>query len=93
MGDNVEFLTMTFWSSIDAIKKFAGEGYEKARYYPALGREVSLGPGFRRSWHSENALTGQVRLPLPTRATGDRGPSAVCHCAALRYPSADSRES
>ena len=34
MGENVEFLTMTFWSSIDAIKKFAGEDYEKARYYP-----------------------------------------------------------
>ena len=33
-GDNVEFLTMTFWSSVDAIKKFAGEDYEKARYYP-----------------------------------------------------------
>ena len=33
MGENVEFLTMTFWSSFDAIKKFAGEDYEKARYY------------------------------------------------------------
>jgi heme-degrading monooxygenase HmoA len=31
---NVEFLTMTFWTSIEAIKKFAGEDYEKARYYP-----------------------------------------------------------
>jgi len=34
MEENVEFLTMTFWSSIDAIKKFAGEDYKKARYYP-----------------------------------------------------------
>jgi heme-degrading monooxygenase HmoA len=34
MGENVEFLTMTFWSSIAAIRKFAGEDYEKARYYP-----------------------------------------------------------
>jgi hypothetical protein len=25
---------MTFWSSIEAIRKFAGEDYEKARYYP-----------------------------------------------------------
>jgi heme-degrading monooxygenase HmoA len=32
--DNVEFLTMTFWTSVAAIKKFAGEDYEKARYYP-----------------------------------------------------------
>lgn len=34
LGNNVEFLTMTFWTSIAAIKKFAGEDYEKARYYP-----------------------------------------------------------
>ncbi len=34
LGDNFEFLTMTFWTSIAAIKKFAGEDYEKARYYP-----------------------------------------------------------
>jgi hypothetical protein len=34
MGENVEFLAMTFWSSIEAIRKFAGEDYEKARYYP-----------------------------------------------------------
>jgi heme-degrading monooxygenase HmoA len=34
LGDNVEFLTMTFWTSIAAIKKFAGEDYGKARYYP-----------------------------------------------------------
>jgi heme-degrading monooxygenase HmoA len=34
LGDTVEFLTMTFWTSIEAIKKFAGEDYEKARYYP-----------------------------------------------------------
>ena len=33
LGDNVEFLTMTFWTSIAAVKKFAGEDYEKARYY------------------------------------------------------------
>ena len=34
LDDNVEFLTMTFWKSVEAIKKFAGEDYEKARYYP-----------------------------------------------------------
>ncbi len=28
------FQTLTFWNSIDAIKEFAGEDYEKARYYP-----------------------------------------------------------
>ncbi len=29
------YYTLTFWDDIDAIKRFAGEDYEKARYYPA----------------------------------------------------------
>jgi heme-degrading monooxygenase HmoA len=33
-GDEAHFLTITFWDSVEAIKKFAGEEYEKARYYP-----------------------------------------------------------
>ncbi|WP_022670198.1 hypothetical protein [Hippea alviniae] len=28
------FTLITFWESLDAIKKFAGEDYEKAKYYP-----------------------------------------------------------
>jgi heme-degrading monooxygenase HmoA len=27
------FFTLTFWDSYDAIKRFAGKNYEKARYY------------------------------------------------------------
>lgn len=27
------FQTVSFWDSIESIKKFAGEDYEKARYY------------------------------------------------------------
>jgi heme-degrading monooxygenase HmoA len=33
-GDQAHFLIVTFWESVEAIKKFAGEEYEKARYYP-----------------------------------------------------------
>ncbi len=29
-----EFLLLTVWESIAAIKQFAGDDYEKARYYP-----------------------------------------------------------
>ncbi len=29
-----EFLLLTLWDSLDAIKRFAGDDYEKARYYP-----------------------------------------------------------
>ena len=28
------YYTLTFWDDFDAIKRFAGEDYEKARYYP-----------------------------------------------------------
>ena len=28
------FTLITFWPSIQSIKKFAGEDYEKAKYYP-----------------------------------------------------------
>lgn len=33
-GDEAHFLTLSLWRSLDAIKTFAGEEYEKARYYP-----------------------------------------------------------
>ncbi|MDJ0947368.1 MAG: antibiotic biosynthesis monooxygenase [Alphaproteobacteria bacterium] len=33
-GAEVEFLTLTLWDSIEAIKAFAGENYATARYYP-----------------------------------------------------------
>ncbi len=33
-GEQAHFLIITFWESVEAIKKFAGEEYEKARYYP-----------------------------------------------------------
>ena len=33
--DNVgHFTLITFWENIDAIKNFAGEDFEKAKYYP-----------------------------------------------------------
>jgi heme-degrading monooxygenase HmoA len=28
------FLLITHWDSVEAIKRFAGEDYERARYYP-----------------------------------------------------------
>ena len=33
-GDATHFLITTLWDSLDAIKRFAGEDYERARYYP-----------------------------------------------------------
>ena len=33
-GDTAHFYTLTFWDSFDSIKEFAGEDYQRARYYP-----------------------------------------------------------
>ena len=33
-ADYAEFLLITHWDSIAAIKQFAGEDYAKAKYYP-----------------------------------------------------------
>lgn len=33
-GDKCHFWTVTKWDSFESIKKFAGEDYEKAKYYP-----------------------------------------------------------
>jgi len=33
-GDEAHFLTLSLWDSLEAIKQFAGEDYERARYYP-----------------------------------------------------------
>jgi len=33
-GDVAHFLLTTLWDSVEAIKRFAGEDYEAARYYP-----------------------------------------------------------
>ena len=33
-GDVTHFVTLTFWDSLDAIKAFAGDQYDRARYFP-----------------------------------------------------------
>lgn len=33
-GDRAEFTLISLWESLDAIRRFAGDDYEKARYYP-----------------------------------------------------------
>src|SRR5262245_23564710 len=32
--DKAHFLTLSFWESVEAIKRFAGESHEQAHYYP-----------------------------------------------------------
>jgi len=33
-GDEAHFTLITFWENLDVIRNFAGEDYEKAKYYP-----------------------------------------------------------
>lgn len=33
-GNVTHFITLTFWESLEAIKGFAGENVETAKYYP-----------------------------------------------------------
>ena len=33
-GDVTHFITMTFWESLEAIRGFAGDDVEAAKYYP-----------------------------------------------------------
>ena len=33
-GDRAEFITLSFWESLDAIRGFAGEDIEVAVFYP-----------------------------------------------------------
>lgn len=37
------FYTLSFWDNTEAIRKFAGDDYEKARYYPE-DRDFLLAP-------------------------------------------------
>lgn len=37
-GEQAHFLTLTFWESEEAIRRFAGEEIDKARYYPEDAR-------------------------------------------------------
>ncbi|MNG34745.1 hypothetical protein D3C84_1213140 [compost metagenome] len=33
-GDVTHFITLTMWKTMDAIRAFAGQDVEKAKYYP-----------------------------------------------------------
>jgi heme-degrading monooxygenase HmoA len=33
-GDRAEFVTLTFWDDMEAVKRFAGDEPERAVYYP-----------------------------------------------------------
>jgi heme-degrading monooxygenase HmoA len=34
VGDRTEIITLSFWESLDAVKRFAGDDVERAVFYP-----------------------------------------------------------
>jgi len=42
-GKATEFLLVTFWESEEAIRRFAGDDYERAVYYPEDGKFLLAG--------------------------------------------------
>lgn len=59
LGDGTtEVVTMSWWMSIEAIKAFAGENHERARYYPEDDRYLLEKPDDVE--HSEVVINGLV---------------------------------
>ena len=61
-GDGAHFLTLAFWESIEAIKDFAGQDPERARYYPE-DEEFLL--DFEPTVEHYELMTGPPSLPEP----------------------------
>jgi heme-degrading monooxygenase HmoA len=61
-GDRVEFLTLSFWESLEAIKAFAGEPIDRAVFYPEddrfLGERETIVTHFEL-FDSESAPAGK----------------------------------
>jgi heme-degrading monooxygenase HmoA len=58
------FLTVSFWESVEAVKRFAGPDPEKARYYPE-DEEFLL--GFEPTVEHYEVLAGPRQLPEQAR--------------------------
>jgi heme-degrading monooxygenase HmoA len=64
-GDQTEFITLSFWESLEAIRVFAGDDIEAAVYYPEDDRYlVERGPRVRHY-----AVTSEAQ---PDAASGPR---------------------
>ena len=57
LGDGTtEVVTLSWWTSIEAIREFAGEAYDRARYYPEDDRYLLEKPD--EVEHSEVVIDG-----------------------------------
>jgi len=70
-GGETHFLFISFWKSMDAIRRFAGDDVERAKYYPE-DREylLELEPTVTHYEVSDRSITG--RYVEVTRRRGAR---------------------
>jgi heme-degrading monooxygenase HmoA len=52
-SDRTEFITLSLWDSVDAIKAFAGEDIEAAVYYPEDERYLIKGEDYVKHYDVE----------------------------------------
>jgi heme-degrading monooxygenase HmoA len=71
-GDEVEFVTMTLFESLDAVKAFAGEAYETPVIEPEAQRLLARYE--QRAVHYETVVISPEDAPDTTRRTPSSGP-------------------
>ena len=76
-GDRTEFLVVSYWESIDAVKRFAGEDYQKPVLLPRdrefLVDEPSVEPGETRGCRRSTKCTMAWRTDPATSAAAAPG--------------------
>jgi heme-degrading monooxygenase HmoA len=73
-GDRTEFLTLSLWDSLDAIRAFAGDDIEAAVLYPEDVRYLAAGQaGFQAAVDAVLAAPGVDRLAADAQRLGDLG--------------------
>ncbi len=67
-GEEVEFVTITLFDDMDAVRAFAGEDYERAVIHPVAGKLLSHYD--ERSVHYETVLTPEQVTAAASRLGG-----------------------
>ncbi len=74
-ADRAEFLLVTLWSSMEAVRGFAGDDPEQAVFYPA--DERFLVDRDQHARHFEAVFADGLALRMAGPAGGDGGPGAA----------------
>jgi hypothetical protein len=61
-AERAEIITLSWWSHIEAIRAFAGDNFERARYFPQDDRFLLSRP--------EHVLHYDATLSMPTAESG-----------------------